>query len=249
GKRQRSHESGASALCRALVSGGESLGVLEAAFLFRLPLAGPLRLRRSRRLFLGAALGEIGAVRRIEPGGNVGALVERLRLSEPFTLMREPGRRARIGIPIAGAALDPLKRRQPGKILREPALQQPPLTQQRLMRRLDRRDARIGRDIGRKQPFLDEEIDEWPCLFWDIGAPGDVAARALGIGIDAGEPGNETTAQKRQPRLALALARNARIGVRRLQGPRDRLFDGALDAAETFIIGKTQGSSGTIFSI
>ena len=65
--------------------------------------------------------------------------------------------------------------------------------------------------IGRQQPLLDQQVDQRARLLGNVGAAGDVAAGALRVGIDAGEPGNDAAPQQRLARLAVP--RNARVGV------------------------------------
>ena len=74
-------------------------------------------------------------------------------------------------------------------VLDEPSLQQPPLPEQRLMRRLDRDLAGIRRDVGREQPLLDQKLDERAGLFGDLGEPRHPSTGAARLGIDSGEPG------------------------------------------------------------
>ena len=96
-------------------------------------------LRRPR----GAAGGEISAIGRTKLGGDVRARVERTGVGEPLAAMREPGRIAPVGFPFARRALDRLQRRQQAEVLLQPAVEQPPLPEQRLVRRLDGRRPRL----------------------------------------------------------------------------------------------------------
>ena len=72
-------------------------------------------------------------------GRDVRPRVERLRFREALALMGEPGFGAPVGVPVARRAFGPLQSRQEAEILFQPAVQQTPLPQQRLVRRLDRR--------------------------------------------------------------------------------------------------------------
>jgi hypothetical protein len=85
--------------------------------------------------------------------------------------------------------LDTVEHCQERCILPEPALQQAPLSQQRLVRWLDRLFL-ATRDIGRQQPLLDEKIDERTRLGGDFGQTGDTATRRTRVGVDAGKPGD-----------------------------------------------------------
>ena len=227
----------------------------EPSRLLLLALAPPLLGLGARRFLARAAAGEIGAVGRVEPGGDVGTGVERLRLGEALALMREPGVAARVGVPVARRALDALQRRQQAEILFQPAVEQAPLPQQRLVRRLDRRFAsllaglRVARDtrVGRKQPLLDQKIDQRRRLRRNVGAAGDVAARRPAVGVDAGEPRDQPAAQQREARLAVA--GNARIGVGARKRALDRGVDRALEAAELFVVGEPQRAGLAIVEI
>jgi len=59
----------------------------------------------------------------------------------------------------------------------------------------------------------DELIDERTGFGWNLRHARHPAARAAAFRIDAGEPGNEATAQECEPRDAVA--RNSRVGISR----------------------------------
>ena len=102
-----------------------------------LPFGLNFRLARTTTL-------EIGAIARLQLRGEVGSRIERARLCQPQALMGEPALRRGVGFPIARRPLDALEGRQTTKILGHPTLEQAPLTQQRLMRRLDRHRSCAG---------------------------------------------------------------------------------------------------------
>ena len=126
------------------------------------------------------------------------------------------------------------------------------MPQQRLVRGLDGDDARLrarrvalGVRVGRQQPLLDQQVDQRRGLGGNVGAPRDVAARALRVGVDAGEPGDQAAPQQR-----LARAR-ARCGMRgsasaRTKRPLDRGVDRALEAAEILVILQPQRAGAAI---
>ena len=71
--------------------------------------------------------------------------------------------------------------------------------------------------IDRKQPLLDQEVDQWRGLGGNVGVAGDVASGRLAIGVDAGEPGDQPASQQGEARLTIA--GNARIGICAQQAP------------------------------
>ena len=155
--------------------------------------------------------------------------------------MGEPGVGAGVRLPVPRRALDAFQGRQQREILGEPAFQQAPLPQQRLVRGLDRDDAglrargvALGVRVGRQQPLLDQEVDQRRRLVGNFRASRDVAARALRIRVDAGEPGDQAAAQQRLARAPLP--RNPRVGVGADEGARDRGIDRALQAAEILVV-------------
>ena len=103
----------------------------------------------------------------------------------------------------ATRALDAFHNAEEPGIFRQPALQQAPLAQQRLVRRLDGCLAGVLGDIGGQQALLDEMLDQWPCLGGNLREPGDAPAWRAGVGVDAGEPGDQAAAEQRQPREAV----------------------------------------------
>ena len=212
-------------LCRALAR----LGLLLALARERLALP---------------ASGEIGAIRRIEMGGEIGTQVEADCLFEPCAEMRQPGRVAGVRVPVARGALDAFELRQKSEILAEPALQQAPLAQKSLMRGLDRdlgafRFALANHDaVFREQALIHEFFDERQRFRRDFGEPRGAPARTLGLRIDAREPRDEPVPQQSEPRGVIA--RNARIGVRCRKGALDRCFDRSFKPAEFFVIGEPQ---------
>ena len=185
------------------------------------------------RLRLSAG-GEVFAIRRLQVGGKVGSLAQPLRRCQPICRVCEPGAVAVVRGPIAARALDALQHgKQPG-IFCQPALQQAPLPQQRLVRRLDGFLAGVLGNIGSEQALLDEVLDQRSRLGGNFGQPGDAATRGTGVGIDASQPGYEAASQQRQP--CEAVPRDRRVGVGSLEGALDRRFDGAPDAAEASIL-------------
>jgi len=115
------------------------------------------------------------------------------------------------------------------------------------MRRLDRNLASVVRDIGREQPLLDQEIDERTRLLRDFPFCARRAGGASGLGIDAGEPGDEPA--PKQSETCRVIRGNARIAIGGLQRPLHRRLDRALDAPELLIIGKRQSSPRAKFEI
>lgn len=106
------------------------------------------------------------------------------------------------------------------------------------MRGFDCGLARVGIDVGGKQALLHQQVHQRACLGGDFRQPGDTAARGSCVGIDPGQPGNETAAQQRQQRLALG--GNARVGIGARKDALDGGVDGAADAAEVLVFGQGQ---------
>ena len=206
----------------------------ELSRLLFLALAPPLLRFGAAPLLARAAAGEVGAVGRIEPACDVRTGVERLRFRKALALMGEPGVAARVGVPVARRAFDPLQSRQQAKILFQPAIEQAPLPQQRLVRRLDRRFAGFFAGLaGRASQRVSTESSRSSTRRSISGAAsGGMSERRamlrrgrLAVGVDAGEPGDQPASQQSEPRLAVA--GNARIGVR----ARERPLDGRIDRA------------------
>ena len=140
------------------------------------------------------------------------------------------------------AVLLPFARRTPhafhdaerSRVFFEPFLQQPPLPQQRFVRRLDGQFAGVVRHVGGDEALFDKLPDQRQRFRRDFGDTGDATARASGIRIDAGQPRDQAAAQQRQARLAVA--RNARIIVGRAKGAFGSGLDRPLDAAEGVVV-------------
>jgi hypothetical protein len=85
--------------------------------------------------------------------------------------VREPRAVAIIRRPIAAGALDAFQHAEEHGILGEPSLQQAPLPQQGLVRRLDRGLAGVLVHICRQQALLDQMLDQRSGLGGDFGKP------------------------------------------------------------------------------
>jgi hypothetical protein len=128
------------------------------------------------------------------------------------------------------------------KVLFEPAAQQTPLAQQRLVCRLDRDFASFlvslaqHDAVGRQQALLDQERHQRSGLLRNLGKPRHAPAGAASLGTDAGKPRDQAAPQQREPRLAVA--RDARIAI----GSRHRAFHSgfnrAANAAERLVVDK-----------
>ena len=90
-------------------------------------------------------------------------------------------------------------------------------------------------------------LDQRPGFGGNFRQPGNAATRRAGIGIDAGEPGNETAAQQRQP--CRAIPRDRRVGIGRLQRPLDRRLDRAFDPAERFIMRQLESAASVVLAV
>ena len=108
-------------------------------------------------------------------------------------------------------------------------------------------ESRVDPRVDRKQPFLDQEVDQRRGLRRNVGAAGDVASGRLAVGVDAGEPGDQSASQQGEARLTIA--GNARIGIRAHKGPLDRRIDRAFDPAELFVIDEPQRAGLAIVEI
>ena len=122
------------------------------------------------------------------------------------------------------------------------------------MRRLDRRDAHHPRRRRRARRACRTTAaaprpkgDQRRRLRRDVVDARDVAPRALAVGIDSGEPGNEPASEQGLARFALL--GDARIGVGALEGSGDRRIDRAFQAAESFVVGEPQRAGRAIVEI
>ena len=133
-------------------------------------------------------------------GREIGASGDLLRILKSGAGVIEPVFPAPVCRPIAARALDSFERGERREVFFQPAAQQTPLPQQRLMRRLDCDFAGILRHVGGEQVLGNEQVYEWTCFGRDLRHAGDPAARAASFGIDAGKPRDETPAQQYEPR-------------------------------------------------
>ena len=232
-EQKRPKQPDARPMSHALIGCGQSFGILDAALLFLTlsletfkPLALPLLIPLSAPLEIISGVGA-------QIPGKVLTSRELLRLLEPRACVVQPIRRVGISRPFERGLLHALEGRERRKVIIEPALQQAPLTEQGLVRRLDCGLTCLLRDIGGQKALLDEQINQWSALGGNLREPCDAAARAACLGIDTGEPGDEGAAQKRKPRLAVA--RDFEIGVGCLQRTIDRGLDRTFDTAEFLI--------------
>ena len=126
--------------------------------------------------------------------------------------MRKPWAVAVICRPVAARALDALEHGKQSGVFGKPPVQQAPLPQQRLVRRLDGGFASLFVHVGREQTLLHQMLDQRPCFGRDFGKPGNAAAGRAGVGIDAGEPRDKAAAKQRHPRCAVPWDRGVRVG-------------------------------------
>ena len=190
---------------------------------------------------------EVGAIGRLQVGGEVGPVAQPLGRLQPAGRVREPGGILAVGRPVAAGALDAIHHAEETGVVRQPALQQAPLSQQRLVRGLDGLLARVLGNVGGEQPLLDEMLDQRPRLGRDLREPGHAAARRAGVRINAGQPGDQTAAQQRQPRQAIF--RDHRIRVGGLEGALDRGLDRTLHASELVVVRELEMPAGVVFAI
>jgi hypothetical protein len=62
--------------------------------------------------------------------------------------------------------------------------------------------------------LLDQQVDQGTAVGRNVGTAGNATARAARVRIDAGEPGDEATAQESE--MGLSVAGNVRVGISRL---------------------------------
>ena len=102
-------------------------------------------------------------------------------------------------------------------------------------------------DIGGEQALLDEMLDQRPCLGGDLREPSNAPARGAGVGIDAGQPGDQTAAEQRQP--CEAVLRDRRVRVRSLEGALDRRLDRAFDPSELVVVRELEMTAGVVLVV
>ena len=237
-KDQRREQPDRGAPCRALVGGGERLGVPYAPLLlFPLGLK-PLEPLALSCLLLLTALLEILPRIGAEIAGKVLALGELLGLFEPRAGMVQPIRRIVVCCPIECGALYAFECGERPEVFVEPALQQSPLPEQCLMHRLDGDLAGVFGDVCGKQALLDQKVDQGGTLFWDLRVAGDAAARRARVWVNAGKPGDEATPEKGKARLPVPW--DLRIIIGCLEGPLDSGLNGAFDPAKLLILGELE---------
>ena len=193
------------------------------------------------------ACGKVFAIRRLQVGGEVGPRREPRRRGQPIRRVREPCAVAVVRRPIAARPFDALQHGKQSGVFGEPSLQQAPLPQQRLVRRLDGGFARLFVDIGGEQPLLDEVLNQRPGFGGDFRKTGNAATRGAGVGIDAGEPGNEAAAKERQPRDAIPWDRG--VGVGRLQRALDCRLDRAFHPTKGVVMRELESAASVVLAI
>ena len=87
--------------------------------------------------------------------------------------MGEPGGVFAVGSPIPRRALDAFYDTEEPGVFRQSTMEQAPLPQQRLVRRLDRMLARVFSDIGGEPALLDKMQDQWQRLGGNFREPSD----------------------------------------------------------------------------
>ena len=98
-----------------------------------------------------------------------------------------------------------------------------------------------------EQALLDQEVDQRAAFGGDFRVAGDAAARAAGVGIDAGKPGDKAASQQSKTRLPVA--RDLRVASAALQGALDGGLDRALDAAKLLILRKLEIAVAALLAI
>src|SRR5262245_49440626 len=115
------------------------------------------------------------------------------------------------------------------------------------MHRLDGNLVSVLGNIGCEQTLLDQEVYQRRALWRDFRAAGNTAAWAARVGINASEPWNETSPEECETRLPVA--RDLRVGIRRLKGTLDSGLDRALDPAKLLIFRELEIAVAAFFAI
>jgi hypothetical protein len=121
------------------------------------------------------------------------------------------------------------------------------LPEQRLMRRFDRDLSGSRRHVGRKQPLLDQKIDESAGLLRNLGEARHPPAGAARLGVDSGKPGNEPAPQQSDP--GGTIIGDYWIGVGGSERALDSGFNRAFDAAKLLIFGEPEIAIAAILHI
>ena len=102
------------------------------------------------------------------------------------------------------------------------------------MGRFDCNLTRVPCYIRRQQALLDEQLDKRARLGRDLRKTRYAPPRRGSIWINSRKPGDETTAQKRESRLAISWNRRVAVGGR--ESALDRGLNRAFDAAKLLIL-------------